>query len=837
MAEVFGIVSAGVGIMAFIGQVSATLEKVNDAHQFVKGKAAEEIASLQTQLHLLQIMLQTLQPGDDNDMDVLLTGYHWHQFNTIQTSLSKLSTKLHERLESSSSLRRPSWRLVSNKADRQLREEITSASLKIQALIQVILLHAVVRPRQLPPKPGIEVHELPPVKVPIEDLCITDTIADNMLLVQSSIEQARSETVIMNKTVEKVETTCEPNTFTSRTTSFIGQPRRNDVYTCSNPGCCCKCHITAKIQRRFWAFEYTPLSIYLSDCDDNLCNSRRVRLGFRVAFSQYGIPFAVSIGFEAISEAGMRTLQPTLRTQQIVKYTSPGFQILWLAIQNFVTVDQAKEQLSDFFQREPTARNHVDPSGKGYLEVQVSHQLWYSAHIIDFGTGHALVVNTMQIQKTTVWIHRTPCLEACATPLGQTPLHLAVVDDQILDLILNSGHNVDVMDSFGDTPLAYAIRLGRWYPISRLLTYGASLPMGSLGSSFSELMSSYGDIDIVSSALALIQKLRGADVAQSVIGGLVHAGFIVNESRRSKNYQEIYDMLMGRWTSSSIIKYEVRGRSIMHVVSTVQEARNLVQRGFNRFDLASSYGHLAIHEHAYQDRDSLVEFCIEHGSNLEHKDKYGLNAFSSAFSRLRFSWKGHKASCMLSSRRILRAGTNVRKGGRCKCVCTSADIGCSSAEKRIHADIVGPRDYHCPSWITTLQYQSLLGDFQGVQSSRTALLGVIRRLEFDALRMTHACRCCRNGSYQVLKDTHIDETPVEQSHLLHRLDSSMMNLRARPLSTLQREFLLRFKQSPAARLHKSSRRLRPANWQVSKQSLINVLTFATKTVSLAVIGL
>lgn len=38
------------------------------------------------------------------------------------------------------------------------------------------------------------------------------------------------------------------------------------------------------------------------------------------------------------------------------------------------------------------------------------------------------------IAETTVWIHRTPRLEACTTHLGQTPLHLAVVDDQILDL-------------------------------------------------------------------------------------------------------------------------------------------------------------------------------------------------------------------------------------------------------------------------------------------------------------------------------------------------------------------------------------------------------------------
>ncbi|KAG7111188.1 hypothetical protein HYQ44_009383 [Verticillium longisporum] len=311
MAEVFGIVSAGVGIVAFIGQVSATLEKVSDAHQFIKGKAAEETASLRTQLHLLQIILQTLQPGDDNDMDVLLTGYHWHQFNTIQTSLSKLSTKLHERLESSSSLRRPNWTLVSNKVDRQLREEITNANLKVQALIQVMLLHAVVRPRQGQPKPSIEVHELPPIEVPIEDLCITDTTSDNM--------------------------------------------------------------------------------------------------------------------------------------------------IVWLAKARFITVDQAQEQLSDFFRREPTARNHVNPSGNGYLEAMVKlfsgtssprDYLGLAKFIADsLGCQHnadadfwsKLIANSpglvlpglleailnKSIAETTVWIQRTPDLEACMTHLASKTLPLS----------------------------------------------------------------------------------------------------------------------------------------------------------------------------------------------------------------------------------------------------------------------------------------------------------------------------------------------------------------------------------------------------------------------------
>ncbi|KAG7147237.1 hypothetical protein HYQ46_003927 [Verticillium longisporum] len=271
----------------------------------------------------------------------------------------------------------------------------TIADNMVQALIQVMLLHAVVRPRQGQPKPSIEVHELPPIEVPIEDLCITDTTSDNMVLVQSSTEQAGSETVAVNKTEEEVETTCKPNTLTSKTT------------------------------------------------------------------------------------------------------------------------------------REPTARNHVNPSGNGYLEAMVKlfsgtssprDYLGLAKFIADsLGCQHnadadfwsKLIANSpglvlpglleailnKSIAETTVWIQRTPDLEACMTHLGQTPLHLAVVDDQILDLVLNSGHNVDAMDSFENTPLIYAIRLGRWYAVSRLLTHGASLSMDTRRT-FAWLMFSNEDLDM-----------------------------------------------------------------------------------------------------------------------------------------------------------------------------------------------------------------------------------------------------------------------------------------------------------------------------------------------------
>lgn len=115
---------------------------------------------------------------------------------------------------------------------------------------------------------------------------------------------------------------------------------------------------------------------------------------------------------------------------------------------------------------------------------------------------------------------------------------------------------------------------------------------------------------MMSNALTLIQELHGADVTQTLIGQMAHSHFGLLLSRRSQNHpdHQIYDMLMERWTGSSINKSKVSGSTIMHVVQTVQQARKLVQKGFNGFNAADMNGQLAVHRHAARGRDSLVGF-------------------------------------------------------------------------------------------------------------------------------------------------------------------------------------------------------------------------------------
>lgn len=139
---------------------------------------------------------------------------------------------------------------------------------------------------------------------------------------------------------------------------------------CSVRHCCCSCHLTGNIFGRFWGLEYTPLSVLLRKCNNEWCTSRRVRCNIRLAFSKYGIPWAVTAGLDFISEAGGCAIRPALQMQKIVNYTSPGFEILWLCKNFQISLSEARMKFTELYRSDPSLKHHVNPAGKSYTQVE-----------------------------------------------------------------------------------------------------------------------------------------------------------------------------------------------------------------------------------------------------------------------------------------------------------------------------------------------------------------------------------------------------------------------------------------------------------------------------------
>lgn len=155
-------------------------------------------------------------------------------------------------------------------------------------------------------------------------------------------------------------------------------PRGTNRHHCGQRHCDCLCHLTGKKSGRFWSVEYTPLSILLKKPKNGRCGSSQFCLNFRLALSKLGIPFAIVAGLNITADAIGFNLQPALRTERFVKYTSPGFETLCRLQYGNISLGEARTKFVELYRSDTSLKDHRDPSGQSYLQVasppQALHQ-------------------------------------------------------------------------------------------------------------------------------------------------------------------------------------------------------------------------------------------------------------------------------------------------------------------------------------------------------------------------------------------------------------------------------------------------------------------------------
>lgn len=147
-------------------------------------------------------------------------------------------------------------------------------------------------------------------------------------------------------------------------------PRRVVRRDCAVHPCSCSCHRSSRLSRRFWALDYTGLFPPSSACDRPSCTASAYGFRLRVALSQLGIPWSVTMGLCVLTETGSFSIRPALQVERIVKYTAPGFEIIWRLRRELISADEACVAFRKLAQEDPSLNLHVDPSGSSYIEVR-----------------------------------------------------------------------------------------------------------------------------------------------------------------------------------------------------------------------------------------------------------------------------------------------------------------------------------------------------------------------------------------------------------------------------------------------------------------------------------
>ncbi|RSM08691.1 hypothetical protein CDV31_008033 [Fusarium ambrosium] len=138
---------------------------------------------------------------------------------------------------------------------------------------------------------------------------------------------------------------------------------------CAVRACSCSCHRVSRISRRFWALDYIGLLPPGNKCDQPSCNASAYGFRLRVALSQLGIPWSVTMGLRLLARVGSYTIQPALQVERVVKYTSPGFEIIWRLENELIKVDEACMAFRKLAREDPSLNFHADPSGSSYIDT------------------------------------------------------------------------------------------------------------------------------------------------------------------------------------------------------------------------------------------------------------------------------------------------------------------------------------------------------------------------------------------------------------------------------------------------------------------------------------
>jgi hypothetical protein len=117
--------------------------------------------------------------------------------------------------------------------------------------------------------------------------------------------------------------------------------------------------------------ELPSLSTLWNTCNQISCTRRQHHAYVWIGFTRIGVPFAISASLEVLLASVKFSITPSLAIERIVKYTSPGFELLWKCQSGQLQWPEAKENFVDIIRSGKASVNDINPRGQSLLEVRL----------------------------------------------------------------------------------------------------------------------------------------------------------------------------------------------------------------------------------------------------------------------------------------------------------------------------------------------------------------------------------------------------------------------------------------------------------------------------------
>lgn len=345
--------------------------------------------------------------------------------------------------------------------------------------------------------------------------------------------------------------------------------------------------------------------------------------------------------------------------------------------------------------------------------------------------------------------------------LGQTPLHLAVVQSSVVLGLLEADHSVDAVDIFGLTPLMYAAGLGQTESAKRLISAGADVTTqgGRFQRDFIAYAFARDQLEFIVETILHLQStypqqasqlghFYGARILLDMVSGaflpwipvkyvdkLVQLAGDINFTFDDPNYKDAPE------------HEGARKNHLLHYGWPLQHVQVMMKSGFNLLNYKNDIGGTALMAAASHGDPLVTQYFIEMGADINEHDSGGMSALAYCLwgwgkrHNLHFGYQD-KTSYPKVARILLNAGAVPCSTDDCDCACSTS--GCTVT----HTFPAVFRTTEClftgtdTIW-TTLEWLYLLEDRQNEEVLRSGLTSLLRRSLFEELGMSHTC--CRRG--------------------------------------------------------------------------------------------
>ncbi|KAL2830500.1 ankyrin repeat-containing domain protein [Aspergillus cavernicola] len=379
--------------------------------------------------------------------------------------------------------------------------------------------------------------------------------------------------------------------------------------------------------------------------------------------------------------------------------------------------------------------------------------------------------------------------------LGQTPLHLAVSELEILKVLLQAGHDVDAVDKEGRTPLMYAAAMGHTKVVQLLIRKGANILLddNSLDNwNFIGCASIRGHWDLIVDSLEPIQSCCETElfkrcVEYSIVCLVCNDETGLGDTRRAYFAKLIKLCIDVNFTFKDPTCFTTYN-TLLHYISHYDEADTLVRCGFTRYNQLNSEGQHAIHLLPSYTLVDLTGFLIDHGTDVNAVDKNGRTVLFYLLPELSHSYDERIPTIINCIHTCLAHGLDILASDNCRCAC-APDGCCVAATFNLQTLGYLYPDFHRVIWV--LELLCIIEEVQGCEPSKKLLMSILRKTHFERLGITHVCCNRGSGLYYATTDAEpldtivINEILEEESESITMLEKEVQKLEAEPLGKLR----------------------------------------------------